>query len=833
MPADHLHGELRQRNVAILRASTLVFGGLYVGWTALDILLLPSAWPTLLAIRLTVGAASLAVFLALRDPRAQARVWPLFWIWLYLCGAGIALMLPLAGPAIFAYLLGYGLVIQGAGLLPFWPPRLAISNVLATSLTGALVVGLDPGRPELSALLTGALYILTGGAAAVVMAVFKYDLARRDHESRTELARASERLKAALDRLSEADRLQRRFFANLTHELRTPLTLILAPVQDLLTDPRADPFRARLLAVEKNGERLLRLIDDLLDLARLEAGNLRIRVQPVELGELAALVVERAGPAAAREGIQLRLERGAAGPVVMGEAHRLDMVLTNLLGNALRYSPTGGRVDVRVGERDGRAWVEVEDEGPGIPPEEQRVIFERFARGQSAQGIGFGIGLSLARELVELHGGRLSLRSEPGRGACFRVEIPLGRDHLRPEAIERRSELLDRRTDPRSGGRRELDPVRSEVPLPALPAPSRPEERPVLLERGRRPLVLVAEDNPELRALLVELLGREFEVQAAADGEEALRLARELNPDLVLSDLAMPGRGGRSLCRSLRSEARFAATPIVVLTAWSGPELSVQLHADGADDFLAKPFHPRVLLARLRAHLRVRELGVQLAHRERLATVGALSAGLLHELRNPLHAALQAARLLRDPELEEGPRGEMIEVVVEALGRMRTLTEALDAHARPAERQGVGCLDLVAGLRGTARLVASRLEGRELRLDLPPCAMVEASSDIQQVFLNLIDNALRAGARLVVVRAAAEEDRWRVEVEDDGPGVPAALLPRIFEPFVSGRGEGEGSGLGLSICRRIVEQNQGRILLHSQEGHGCRVQVWLPAAEPA
>lgn len=830
---DHFHAELRLRNVGPFATSALAFGFAYLAWSAFDWLLAPGHWTEFLAVRLGVLGLSAVLAWLVRRPAISRHIWSVFWLWLFACGAGIALMLPHADQNLLPYVLGYSLILYGAGLLPFWPPLYAASNVLAIVAAGALGFLIWPTEASSRDLLSGSFFVLTGAIASVIMAAFKYDLARRDHLSRSELAATTQRLSSALERLRQADQLQRRFFANITHELRTPLTLILSPIQALRTEELGEKQQATLASVEANAERLLRLIDDLLDLARLDAGGLRIRVAPVQLVDLFGAVIGRLRPAAERLGIRVVLVVEGQPAAIMGDAHRLDMVATNLLGNALKHCHEAREVRVTIQQQPAAVRVAVQDQGPGIAQEDVERIFGRFQQGRLASEGGVGIGLSLARELVELHGGQLRLHSVPGEGSTFSFELPLGATHLRPEVIERRGEVMDRRTLDRAGGRRSSDGALLLGGEPELAGAVDPlpmsEGRPVVLERGRRPRILVAEDQPQLLAFLGELLGREFEVIEAPDGDRAWDLVSGTRPDLVLTDMSMPGRTGASLCRAIKADPSLRGIPVVLLTAWSGTDAIVQAYADGADDFVAKPFHPQILVARLRAQLRLRELGAALAHRERLAAVGMLSAGLLHELRNPLNALLQASRTLGEPGLDGQVQRTLLGVVLESGERLHSLTSTLDAHARPAEGGAESTAELVSGMEATLHLFSFRLHGIEVERDWQgPVYTLASASGLNQVFLNLLDNAVKAGARRIRVQIRQEPDRCLVRIEDDGQGIDPELMTRIFEPFVTSATQGESSGLGLYVCREIIEGADGRIEVESELGKGATFTLVLP-----
>ena len=399
------------------------------------------------------------------------------------------------------------------------------------------------------------------------------------------------------EKLRELDQLKSQFFANVSHELRTPLTLTLGPLQDAL-DGRFGPLREDLAEqVEvalSNAQRLLGLVDQLLDVARLNAGRLRLRLRR---GDLAAAVRQRVEaflPLAERRGIELSL----ADPVEPVEAWfdevQIEKVFDNLLGNALKFTPRGGKVQITIAAPpgDGPVAVSVRDTGPGIPADQLERIFERFYQVEGTtqrRWPGAGIGLALARQLVELHGGTIAVESAEGEGRLL---------HRHPAARPR--------SPPRRSAGREAAGAREA----AARRPRRSLRRPRTSRCGRsispistaRTTARPSWWSTTIRTSAPTSAGIWSPTTAileAADGAEGLEQARRFVPDLVVSDVMMPGLDGNALFRSLRDDPELELVPVVLLTAKASAESRIQGLRDGVDDYLVKPFDARELKARV------------------------------------------------------------------------------------------------------------------------------------------------------------------------------------------------------------------------------------------
>ncbi len=634
-------------------------------------------------------------------------------------------------------------------------------------------------------------------------------------------------LQAALARLEQLDRLKSEFFANVSHELRTPLTLISTPIEARLAEPMPEVERELLEGVRRNAHRLLRLIDDLLDLSRIDAGHLRLSVVPVDLSAMARQLETVYALGAKAKGIALLVAASEPTPEVYGDLHRLDSVVSNLLGNALKYTPDGGAIAVTVTQTEHEARVAVADTGRGIAPDDLPRIFDRYYQASGAHSRptgGVGIGLSLAKNLAELHGGRIEVSSSLDKGSTFTLVLKKGREHFAPEVVERRQVRQKVAATRRAGD------LASPADAPATLKPVVPSEFPdLVLDGGRKARVLVVEDNDEVRAMLKDILAPHFVVLLARDGQEGLATANRERPELVLTDVMMPNMTGTELCAAIKKSPTLKSTPVVMLTARGGAESALDGFASGADEFVEKPFHPRVLVARVAAQLRLKVLTLQLATQARLAAVGSLAAGVGHEVRNPVNAVLNGVRVLMQQENVGEESRALLGVIADGAQRIERISGALLGHARPGDQGGAKPIDVREGLDATLKLLDFRLGGVEVQRDYRTSAKVVASAaELNQVFLNLLDNGLRAPAKKLWLRVAEEGANVRVAVEDDGPGIAVADSARIFDAFYTTRQPGQGTGLGLYLSREIVQKWGGTLTFHPRDGGGAAFVVELP-----
>jgi PAS domain S-box-containing protein len=424
------------------------------------------------------------------------------------------------------------------------------------------------------------------------------------------------------DALVQIDRAKTEFFNNVSHELRTPLTMLLGPLEDELaeiSDQSPSIRRERLDTVHRNGLRLLRLVDTLLDFARIEEGEVGAQYELTDLGRLTTETAATFRSACERAGLRLSVDCPEVPGGVYVDHDMWETVVLNLMSNALKFTQRG---EINLSLRAGPDAVEliVRDTGVGIPQADLPRVFERFYRVpgvQSRSHEGSGIGLSFVQQLVGQHGGSVHVESGPRPGTTFTVSIPLGAGHLPPDQVGRATrdagralranqsliaEALRWAPDfaPAQPARRSTDTTVPRTASGQLPPPSS--------DQDERPHILWADDNLDMREYVSRLLADSYQVETVADGQAALESVRRSPPALILTDVMMPRLDGFGLLRELRADPRTQGIPVILLSARVGEETRIDGLMAGADDYLVKPFSGRELLTRVRSHVQLGQL---------------------------------------------------------------------------------------------------------------------------------------------------------------------------------------------------------------------------------
>ena len=649
--------------------------------------------------------------------------------------------------------------------------------------------------------------------------------AQEVQKANRQLEKANQELARLYEKTKELDQLKTDFFANVSHELRTPLALILGPTEKLLASNQlTSAARRDLEVILRNARTLLNHVNDLLDVAKLEAGQMTMQYVEADLSGLVRLVASHFETVAQDKNIGYILDIAEAVYSQVDE-DKFQRILLNLLSNALKFTPIGGRVrcTLRVNAERDEVIVEVADSGPGIHLELRDAAFERFRQlegGASRRFEGTGLGLAIARDFARLHGGTISIGDAPEGGALFTVEVP----RLAPGGADLSVALTDE-LRVKEVAQRMIQELH--VSAPSLS---------VITGEAGQALVLVVEDNPDMNRFVCESLASQYRVDSAFNGKEGLQKALEVRPDLILSDVMMPEMSGVELVRAIRAHPELDSTSMILLTAKADEGLRVTLLREGAQDYVMKPFSVEELRARVgnlvtakRAAEALRERTTQLAAANK--ELEAFSYSISHDLRAPLRAVQGFANiLLEDYAADLPPEAQRhLGSICDGAAKMGQLIEDLLTFSRlsrqPLTKRTLSPAKLTSQVLDELK---SEQENRhvEIRIaDLPDCKADPVL--LKQVFINLLGNALKYTRKRETASIEVGVQKGSRPcvyfIKDNGAGFDMQYADKLFGVFqrLHNDKEFEGTGVGLAIVQRIISRHGGHIWAEAAIDHGA------------
>jgi len=666
-------------------------------------------------------------------------------------------------------------------------------------------------------------------------------LSQRLSRSFNQVEALSQELSANNERLQRLDKLKDQFLANTSHELRTPLNGIIGLTDSLLAGAQGRLNRdveRTLDMISKSGRRLSSLVNDILDSAKLRNRDLALSRTAVDLHEAVDVVLHLSRPLIGTKPVRLQNAVPVDLPLLDADENRLQQILQNLVGNAIKFTGSG-HIVVKAEDANDSVVIVVEDTGIGIPEDRREAIFESFeqvdASTERAFG-GTGLGLSITRSLVELHGGRVWVESELGKGSRFYVEWPKaavdGKEVARRRGVRRsRADAGIGAASAGSNGHRHTGEA-----VAALAPLDRSNGSGMVEKTKNGTSVLVVDDDEINRHVVANFLSLEaYDVIEAEDGVRALEIIDDHHPDLVLLDIMMPRLNGYEVCRRVRTKADQSNLPIIFLSAKDRADDLVAGFDSGGNDYITKPVSGPELLARVGTHARLTHIQSEAVRQEKLAAIGQMAAGIVHDFKNSIGVIKGYAEMLAEDDIEDRDEAaEFATTIASEADRISSMAYEILEFSRgqvSLNREDVSVEAFLGEVKAAIGPLFDR-KGLDVMIADPPDARVSIDTRrMVRAFTNIAGNAadaLAAGGRFSLgVRRAG--DRIEFSLTDTGSGIPEEIRETLFDPFVT-HGKAGGTGLGMALVKSTIEAHDGTIRFETATGEGTTFFVSLPAA---
>ncbi|MCI0535458.1 MAG: ATP-binding protein [Verrucomicrobiales bacterium] len=821
----------------------------------------------------------------------------LVWLWFHLTGkkhdrifsvmwyavpmGAISWMIYAAGDPRSPYYAGLNLVLLALGLLASWNYVQNLLSALLAIVLYLVACYFTATKGVFGSLFSNLFFLVSTAAIAVCGSYVAYQQRFREFTLRYELDKNRQELERSNQKLLELGQVKDRFFANISHELRTPLTLLISPLEILLFQKGSlltEEQKGLAQMMHANAMQLLKMINDLLDLVRLESGRMEVKREPIEITEFVKSLNSATRQLAQDKQLQLRMDVAPGLTSALADRDKLEKICLNLLFNAIKFTPAGGLVELTVQTQQDQLVMAVRDTGVGISANNLPFVFDRFWQADNSSKRkfkGVGIGLSLVKELTEIQGGKATVESEEGKGTTFTIRLP----YVKADSTlslqdngDRESQRSDRKSETGVQSEEWLTNLyrRAELFSTLMPEATNGQASVPAAHAGgadneMKPTVVIADDEPGMVNFLRSQIQQRYRVVEAVDGREAVEKVSQHLPDVVLLDMNMPEKDGLQVCRELRENSGTQKIPIILLTARADEETKLAALSAGANDFLPKPFSVAELHVRLKNLIQshdyqqklhhqnqilaqtieqLKQTETQLVQTAKMASLGRMSAGIIHEINNPLNFASTGLYTLRGkgkslPSDQQAEYAEIIRDIDDGLKRVRDIVTDLRTFTHPETSQ-VDEVDVSEAVASALRYLSNEWRGKvQMNVNLAKDQTVRANKNrLTQVLLNLLQNAIDAMKKktfaddvpTVCISGQVTPEKSVILIHDNGEGIEPQHLDKIFDPFFTTKDVGDGMGLGLSICYRLVREHGGQIRVRSERGKFTEFALEFPTA---
>jgi len=766
------------------------------------------------------------------------------------------------------YYAGLNLIIVGLSVLLPWSIGEAILSCLfmlfSYVITLYFMVLANDIYFDYIVLLRNAFFLFTTSTICVVASYFNSKLRFKEFSLNNDL-------KILNKKLVKMDDLKSQFFANVSHEFRTPLTLIIGPVQDILASGQKLPEKIYNIfdIVKQNSSRLLRLVNNLLDVIKLEENKMNLDFQKIAINDLIAATTDSMIYNASLSNVTLKKNINKDDIFINVDKFAIEKIILNLISNAIKFTKANGVIIINTKVVDNKYIIEVIDNGIGIAEQDIELIFDRFHQvdgSNTKKHQGTGIGLALVKELVQLQRGGILVESKIGKGSKFILQFSLYNNH--PNKGNNMGELGNNISNVNNVelGKQDNDNQRN---YSNISHNTRNVNYDILQEideynksKENCPKIMVIDDEYDMLRYVVNILIDEnkYYILHADEGKLGLKEAKNKIPEIIILDLMLPNISGLEICQKLKNDKKTRGIKIILLTAKADEETKIRALNYGADDFITKPFNSTEVKSKInnivensrlqnqivesnnKLNEALKELKItqdQLIHNHKINAIGSLSAGLLHEVNNPVNYILLALQLLktRISSIEDDKIHKVVNDMQEGVDRIKNIINGLKDFAYPEQSHNKKEFLLYDIIEQSLKFTSSDAKNIKRINNIDKNMKIFGSPmHISQLFVNLFNNAAKAiginnlgGEIKIYVEEKGEE--ILVFVEDNGSGMDKETLSRVFDPFFTTSDVRQGMGLGLSICHTIMKAHGGKINIESEVNQGTKFTFNLKKAQ--